>query len=94
MVYWDMRHIFNYGIMYTRFLIKTTQPAMFAATKLRRGMIPKDKEGGGCECGTWSHGRKLCVTTSLGYFLFLLIEAAIGWQEDRCHATLSLLSTT
>ena len=39
--------IFNYGIMYTRFLIKTTQPAMFAATKLRRGMIPKDKEAGG-----------------------------------------------
>ena len=55
---------------------------MFAATKLRRGMIPKDKER-----GMWnieSRGGKLCVTATLGYS-FLLVEAMIGWQEDHYH---------
>ena len=57
---------------------------MFTATKLRRGMIPKDTER-----GMWnieSRGGKLCVTTTLGYFPLLLVEAAIGWQEDHYHA--------
>ena len=51
---------------------------MFATTKLRKGMIPEDKKKGGGQCGMWSHEGKLCVTTSLGYFFLLLVEAAIA----------------
>ena len=94
MVYRDMRHIFNYGIMYTRFfLIKTTQPAMLAATKLRRGMIPKDKEKGDVNVERGVMRENYVSPPPLVIFL-LLVEATIGWKEDRCHATLALLSTT
>ena len=56
---------------------------MFAATKLRRGMIPKDKER-----GMWnieSQGKTMCHHHPW-LFSFLLVEAVIGWQEDHYHA--------
>ena len=64
---------------------------MFTATKLRRGMIPKDKEG---ECWTLSHGgRAMChhsllLTTTL--VILLLVGAAFCWQKDHYAHTLSM----
>ena len=55
---------------------------MFATTKLRRGMIPKDKER-----GMWnieSRGKNYVSPPPL-VISFLLVEAAIGWQEDHYH---------
>ena len=43
---------------------------MFSATKLRRGMIPKDKEG---NAEPWAMGEKPCVTTTL--IILLLVGA-------------------
>ena len=44
---------------------------MFAATKLRKGMIPEDKEKGG-GCGTLSHEEKFYVSPPpLVNFLFV-----------------------
>ena len=54
---------------------------MFAATKLRRGMIPKDKERGMLNLESWG---KPCVTPS--WFIPLLVGAAMGWQENHAHA--------
>ena len=63
---------------------------MFTATKLRRGMIPKDKEG---ECWTLSHGgRAMChhflfLTTTL--VIPLLVGATFCWRKDHYAHTLS-----
>ena len=66
---------------------------MFTATKLRRGMIPKDKEGGDVNVERGVTRENYVSPPPLVIFL-LLVEAAIGWQEDHCHAMLALLSTT
>ena len=64
---------------------------MFVATKLRRGMIPKDKERGAGVWNTESRGKTMCHHLPW-LFSFLLVEVAIGWKEDHYHATLALLS--
>ena len=56
---------------------------MFAATKLRRGMIPKDKERGMWNIESW--GKTMCDHHPW-LFPFLLVEAVINWKEDHYHA--------
>ena len=63
---------------------------MFTATKLRRGMIPKDKEG---ECWTLSHGGRAMCHHSLFLTTILVTPLLVGGSdrltEDRHAHTLS-----
>ena len=60
---------------------------MFTATKLRRGMIPKDKEGGMLNIESWGKSHVSPLSFYHHHLSFpLLVGAAICSQKDHYHA--------
>ena len=64
---------------------------MFTKTKLRRGMIPKDKERGMLSIESWE---KPCVTTTLKYFHCHLGQWLAGRKTTTMPMPTHSLSTT
>ena len=68
-------------------ILINNQTAMFTATKLRRGMIPKDKERGMLNLESWG---KPCVTTTLVILLWVGTVNLLAGRSLPCPFPLTL----